>query len=1004
MRKVTMKNKNTLFGKGGMFRTALLLLCCSILGTLTAYTQDRYRVEGTVTDDRNKPLEGVTVIALGTKGATGTDKNGHYSLSASGNNARLLFSYVGYESKQVNVGGQPVVNVVLAIQSGQLNEVVVTGYGKSKKKDVTGAVTAVNADDFNKGVISSPAMLLQGKVAGLVISKSGNPNQSPQIVLRGPSTLRSGAAQEPFYVIDGVPGASIDLVAPDDIERIDVLKDGASTAIYGARASNGVIMVTTRKARPNQTQIAYNAYVSAEQVSNRLKVLTGDELRKYLADNGQTLAPANNDTIPGTGKLVNTDWQKEVQRTAVSTNHNLSIMGNANKTSYTFSVTYLNNQGIIRGTSMNKLNTRFSIDQKLLNDRLRLAFSVADAATTQNDVPPAVYNNMLNYLPTVLPVRPDGTYTEDYTGNLRGGNNPLALIANNTNVTKGNTFLANALAEVTILPGLQYTASLSTQRQHSENGVYYNSLSTLARGVNGRAYRNSYNNINNIIESFFNYDRTFGSHTIKLLAGYSWQQQMNGDGFGVTTQGFVSDALSYNNLGLSNPPNGTVSFDNTNLTPLKLISYYARAGYNFRDRYMFQASLRNDGSSAFGKNNQWGYFPAVSAGWRISSEPFARNISFLNDLKLRVSYGVSGNSLGFDPLIAQLQYGTIGRYYDNGQYLNAIAPVQNQNPDLKWERTGMLNAGFDFTILNGRVSGAVDYYDKQTSDLIWQYPVSVTQFISTTLSANVGKVTNRGVEVVLNAIPVKTSKFTWNTSLNVAHNVNQISSLANDRFTLTAIPTAILGGKGQSGNWSQIIREGYPLGTFALWHYMGKDSNGVSTFRTADGKVTTSPSSADLAPGGDNAQPTMTFGFNNNFSYRNFDLNLFFRGMTGNKVLNATLASLNTPTDAKRTNIARFTLSDSYNDKNSYLISDRFLEDGSYVRLENATIGYTFKWESVYFRSLRLYFNVNNVLTWTRYRGIDPEVNIGGLTPGIDANNYYPKTRSYVLGLNVRFK
>ncbi|MEZ2440261.1 SusC/RagA family TonB-linked outer membrane protein [Chitinophaga sp. RCC_12] len=982
----------------------LCWITCLCLALSPVQAQDKFRIQGIVTDDKNQPIPGVSISEAGTRSGVVTDAEGKYRLDVAGSNSILHIAFVGYESKEISVNGSHTLNISLLPQLKQLNDVVITGYGKTSKKNVIGAISSVNSGEFTQGVIASPSMLLQGKVPGLTITKSGNPNQNPTVILRGPSTLRSGA-QEPFYVVDGVPGAPIDMVAPDDIASIDVLKDGASTAIYGARAANGVIMVTTRRPKADQLRIAYNAYVGLEKVAKRLEVLTGDELRKYLADNGQVLAAANNDVYPGTTTPVNTDWQKEVQRDAVSHNHNLSLMGGAKNTTYGFSLNYLNNPGIIKTSSLNRLGVRANIDQRAFDDRLRLSLNLFNTSTTQNNVPDAVFGNMLNYLPTVLVTRPDGTYTEDYAGNIRGSNNPVSLIANNNDETKINKFLANGLAEVKILPGLTYTLSLTTQRDQVTRNVYYNSLSVLAKGLNGKATRLAWTNTRNIIESYFNYDKTVGKHNFKVLAGYSWQEDHNGDGFGVTTQGFGSDALTWNNLALSNPPPGTVVFDNsgsTTLTTLRLISYYGRINYQYADKYYFLVSLRNDGSSAFGKNNRWGYFPAVSAGWRISQEPFLKANGIFDDLKLRVSYGSSGNSLGFDPLAAQLQYSTTGRYYDNGNLINAIAPVQNANPDLKWERTGMLNAGIDFAIFNGRLSGAVDYYDKQTSDLIWNYPVTTTQYITTTLLANVGKVSNKGVEVVLNAEPVHTKNFSWKTSANVSHNTNSISSLSNGRFTLKDIPTAILGGKGQSGNWSQKILEGQPIGTFTLFHYLGKDKDGVSSYQKADGTVTTSPAIGDLMRAG-NAQPTLTYGWSNTFTWKGFDLNVFIRGVTGNKILNATKAALNTPTDAKMTNILKFTAGESYNDKNSFMISDRFLENGSYLRMDNLTLGYTFKTRSNYISKLRIYGNVNNVFTITKYTGIDPEMDLGGLTPGIDARNYYPKTRSFIFGLNAIF-
>ncbi|SKA45804.1 iron complex outermembrane recepter protein [Chitinophaga eiseniae] len=980
------------------------MVICICLLSHDAQAQGKFNIQGKITDEKKQPLPGVSVSEVGTKTGVVTDIDGLYKLEVSSPDATLHIAFLGYDSKDVTVGGQHTVNISLTPQLRQLNDVVITGYGKTSKKNVVGSISSVSAGEFTQGVIANPSMLLQGKVPGLTVTKSGNPNQSPTVILRGPSTLRSGA-QEPFYVIDGVPGAPIDLVAPDDIATIDVLKDGASTAIYGARAANGVIMITTRRPKTDQLRIAYNAYVGVEKVAKRLEVLTGDELRKYLADNGQVLAPINNDTIPGTQQLVNTNWQDEVQRTGVSQNHNLSIMGGSKATTYGFSVNYLNNPGIIRGSSLNRLSVRANVGQRAFNDRLRLDFSVFNSSTRQDNVPDAVLYNMLNYLPTVSVTRPDGSFTEDYAGNIRGSNNPVALIANNKDQTKSSRFLATGLAEVKILSGLTYTASLTTQREQFNRNVYYNSLSVLAKGNGGKANRISWANTRNIIESYFNYDKTFGKHNFKVLAGYSWQEDRSGDGFGVTTQGFGSDALSWNNLALSNPPAGTIVFDNsaqTTLTTLRLISYYGRINYQYADKYYVQASLRNDGSSAFGKNNRWGYFPAASVGWRISQESFLKTVRALDDLKLRVSYGISGNSLGFDPLTAQLQYSTVGRYYDNGQLINAIAPVQNANPDLKWERTAMFNAGVDFTLLKGRLSGAIDYYDKQTSDLIWNYPVSTTQYIATTLLANVGKVSNKGIEVVLNADVIRGTNFTWRTTINASHNTNKISSLANDQFTLKDIPTAILGGKGQSGNWSQKILEGQPIGTFTLFHYLGKDKDGISTYQKADGSVTTSPSTADLMVAG-SAQPKINYGWSNTFLYKGFDLTVFIRGVAGNKILNATLAAINTPTDAKMTNIAKFTLGESYNDKNSFLISDRFLENGSYLRMDNLTLGYTFKTKSQYIQSIRVYGNVNNVFTITSYRGIDPEIDLGGLTPGIDVRNYYPKTRSFIFGVNATF-
>jgi iron complex outermembrane receptor protein len=838
---------------------------------------------------------------------------------------------------------------------------------------------------------------LQGKVAGLNIARSGDPNVKPTVIMRGPSTLRDGA-NEPFYVIDGVPGASLELVAPTDIVSIDVLKDASSTAIYGSRAANGVIMITTRRAKQGQTMLSYNPYVAIETVSNKIDMLSGDELRDYLAKNGQTLLSQYNDSG------ANINWQDEVMRTGISHNHNLGFNGSQGNVLFGASINYFDNQGIVKNSSLKRVTARGNLESKFFNDRLKLGISLTNSTTKHGDVDQgALFNNMLTYMPTVNIRRPDGSFTEDFS---RGGYlNPAGILANNVLKSKEEKTLLTGLAEVKILKGLVYTLSISGQKEQTTRDIYYNSLSGQAVGANGRAYRGNYENNKQVIESYFNYEKSFGLHNIKLLGGYSWQQDRIGDGFGVSTQGYTNDLLTFYNLYVGNPfQAANVRFDNGIISTLRLISYYGRINYQYDDKYLFQVSLRNDGSSAFGKNNRWGYFPAVSAGWRITQESFMADQKIFDELKLRAGYGVSGNSLGFDAFTSMVRYSSGGRFYLNGNYPTGLLPVQNENPDLKWESTDMTNIGLDFSVLKNRISGSIDYYVKNTSDLIYNYPVSTTQYFVNVLTANVGKVKNTGIEVTLSATPVSTRGFTWTTSANLAHNKNEVVSLSNDKFpSLKEIPNAYLGGKGQTGNWSQVIKEGQPLGTFSLWHYAGKNDAGTSTFETADGKVIASqPLTTDLMIAG-NAQPKLMFGWNNTFTYKNFDLNFFLRGVTGNKILNNTLAQLNNPADSKTLNIPKFTLGESYKDNVAYLTSDRFLEDGTYIRMDNATLGYSLNSKIKAISKLRFYVSANNLFTITDYRGIDPEINIGGITPGIDAKNFYPKTRSFIIGANIVF-
>jgi TonB-linked SusC/RagA family outer membrane protein len=984
-------------------RQWVLLLCAIIFSVSPAFSQTGKTIKGTVTDEKNEPLPGVSVVLVGTTVGVMTDAKGNYSLNVSGESAVLKFTSIGYTSKEVRVGTNATINVNMLPDAKQLKDVVVIGYGTSSKKDVTGAITSVKAEDFNAGVLTTPAELLQGKVAGLNITKSGDPNKQPATILRGPSTFREGAAQEPFYVIDGVPGASIDLLAPADIESIDVLKDASSTAIYGSRASNGVIIVTTKKSKTGQTRLSYSAYGAMEKVSKTIDMLSADELRKYLADNG--VAPL---AKPLDDDGSNTNWQDLALKTSYSQNHNLSYGGAGTNSDYGASVNYYKNNGVLKNTDLERTVFKGYINQRFFDDRLKLGLTLTNSVTKKNDVfQTQVLPGILFYLPTVSPYNPDGSYKENLTRTGSGPLNPLSLIDNNFTKTDNNKTLINGIVQVDILKGLRFTLSGSTQKDQNNINSYLNSKSGLAIGANGVANRSAFNSTTNVAEAYLNYDRDFGLHSIKLLGGYSYQQDRTNDGFGVQTQGFSNDNLTYNNLFFSNPTNlSQIQFNQNYISTLRLISYYGRVQYKYNDKYLLQASLREDGSSAFGLDQRHGYFPAVSAGWRIIGEKFMESLPVISDLKLRAGYGVSGNSLGFDAFTAQLIYGIPpggGKFLSNGNITNPIGPVRNDNPGLKWESTSTTNIGLDFGLLNNRLTGSVDYYIKKTSDLIYTYQVSTTQYFYPFFTTNVGRIKNSGIEVVLNAVPVKSQNFTWRSSFNVSHNKNVVESLSNDKFAINFIQTAQLGGKGQSSLSSQIIQPGYAVGTYNLWHYVGKNENGVSTYQKADGSITASqPLSTDQRIAG-SAQPKFIYGWSNTFLYKNFDFNFLVRGVTGNKILNGTLASLNNPADSKFQNIPRFTLGESFKDINAYLMSDRFLESGAYLRLDNATLGYTIRPNLKTIKSVRLYLSGNNIFIITNYRGIDPEINIGGLTPGIDNKDFYPKTRTLSVGITASF-
>jgi TonB-linked SusC/RagA family outer membrane protein len=488
------------------------LLLCLLLASVGAFAQDGKTVKGTVTDENNLTLPGVTVTVQSSGSTTTTDSNGAFQVNVSGASDVIKFTFLGSVPKEVTVGTKTTIKVTLVTDTKQLKDVVVIGYGTSSRKDVTGAITSVKAEEFNQGVLTTPAELLQGKVAGLNITKSGDPNKQPATILRGPSTLREGAAQQPFYVIDGVPGASIDLLAPADIESIDVLKDASSTAIYGSRAANGVIIVTTRKAKSGQTRLTYSAYGAMEKVSKNIDVLTGDELRKYLADNG---VKALSTPIDDDGS--NTNWQKMAERTGYSQNHNLAYSGAGTNSEYGVSVNYMKNNGILKNTSLERTIYKGYINQRFFNDRLKLGLTLTNSATKSYDIlQNQILSGILFYLPTVGPFNPDGSYKENYTRTGSGTLNPLSLINNNFSETDDTKTLINGMAQVDIVKGLKFTLTGSTQKNQNNVNSYYNSMSGVAVGANGVANRAAYTNNSNVVEAYLNYDKDFGLSSIKL--------------------------------------------------------------------------------------------------------------------------------------------------------------------------------------------------------------------------------------------------------------------------------------------------------------------------------------------------------------------------------------------------------------------------------------------------------------------------------------------------------
>ncbi|PBJ10207.1 TonB-dependent receptor [Flavobacterium sp. ACN6] len=1003
-----------------MEKLKLLLLAFFFGFSINTWAQ-KTEVSGVVLDDKGIPLPAANVLEKGTTNTVTTDFDGKFKISVSNKNTTLVFSFIGFEDQPVKLDGTKT-NYSIKLQSTTTNleQVVVVGYGKGSRKNLTTAVTSVKAEDLNRGAISDVGQLLQGKVSGLNISSSGDPTKTASVVLRGASTLNS--SQGPFYVIDGIPGVDISVISPDDIATIDVLKDAAATAIYGNRAANGVIMVTTKKGSKGRTQIAYNGYAGWEEVSNNLDMMNADQLRDFTTRNNLNFTPEND-------KGANTNWQKAILRSgrAASSSHNLSMSGGGDHGNYTASITSLNKEGVMLKSDFSRIIARLSVEQFAFDDKVKFGLNVTNSSTKYKNVPQR--NTALLQAASYLPVSPvrndDGSFYENFTS--PGYFNPVALIEHGTDETKTDNLVGNLTAEVKLPFGFTYNLNLAHQRLTSAHGEFYDSYysqynsanfynnpdppltKTLVNfGVNGSALRNSYETRNNIIESFLTWDKAIGEHKIKAVAGYSWQENTLGDGFQATTTNFPVDNVGYNNLALSNytSVNGyVVNFgDSKAYQKTRLIAYFGRVNYNYKDKYLLQGSIRRDGGSMFGANNQWGYFPSVGGAWRVDKESFMQNQNFFSDLKFRGSWGVTGNSSGFNAYTAQFISGSLGTFYYNGQQIGAYGPNQAANPDLKWEKTATANIGVDFSILKGKVTGSVDVYDKKTTDMIFNYNVNPVLVPVGSIVANGGTMSNKGIEVSLSTTPIKTADFSWTTNLNLAHNKNEIVKLTSPFFVGgDSIRRVQPDGGGQTGSTLQIFKEGKPLGQFFTLKYAGKNADGVSQYYDKDGDLTTTPlNGVDYHYVG-SAQPKLLVGWANNFQYKKFDLSIFFRGVFGNKIFNATRADLFRPSTAMTNNILVDAGNESPNDLNSYKYSSRFIEDGSYVRLDNMTLGYNFGKVGRYISSVRIYQTINNVFVITKYTGIDPEVEQGGTAPGVDSNNFYPKTRTYMFGVNVIF-
>jgi len=1000
-------------------KSILFFMLVATFFTTSVFAQD-VTVTGKVADPKGSGLPGVSIAVKGSTSGTNTDMDGNYSLSTSPGST-LVFSFIGFTSKEVVVGAQSKIDVTLSDDAKALNEIVVVGYGTAKRKDLTGSVQQVTSKEFNAGINPNPLQAIQGKVAGLVITQpSGDPNSNPTVRLRGYTSLAGGS--DPLYVVDGIIGVPMNTISPDDIESMDVLKDASASAIYGSRAANGVIMVTTKRGKSGKTTVTFNNYVGVETISNRLDLMNGDEYRAQVTRivGPSSLTDKQKFPVDAQGKGYSTDWIDQISRSGITNNHDLAISGGSPNFSYRGSVNYMNREGIIKQTGFDRMTGRINLDQKAFDNRLNIQYSLSVTNTNSKIADGDIIVRATTFLPT-LPVN-DPTTNKYYE--IPGSfdlYNPVAM--QNAQKFTGNrrVVIGGLNLKYEILDGLTLGANGALR---SENYVESRARNKSARGYesqNGRAERGLNMTSDKLVELTLNYLKGFGTgnSNFALLGGYSYQDVTN-DGFNAYNNQFVTDIFGYDKLGSGA---GTLISPNSDYTgsyknQTKLASFFGRATLNMNDRYNITGTLRYDGSSKFGANNKWALFPSIAGGWTISEESFFPKSNAFNYLKLRAGWGQTGNSEGIAPYQSLQLYGKKDTYYDGSidNFLPGYAITQNANPNLKWEILSQANIGLDFQLANGRFSGTVEYYNKNTRDMLYPYsvPADGVKYFTDKIIANVGKMRNSGFELSFGGDVISNDNFTWTSRVVGAYNKNTIVSLKNAEFNSGRVQFNAFGGRGLSDVYASVLEEGSPLGTFNnVPQFVRFGTDGKMLFKAKEsGDTTSTPGLAQVGFKG-NPQPFFTGAWINSFKYKRFDLSFQFRGVFGNKIMNNMRANLSLPGSVLQTNMLT-SIADLPATYSQSRMSSYWMESGTFVRLDNWQIGYNMPVTNKYITNARFYLGGNNLFVLTKYTGIDPELQVKGdlqdngtnqrpNSLGIDATGIYPKTRSVQLGVNLTF-
>lgn len=949
------------------------------------------KISGTVKGSDGETLAGATIVSDSKQYAV-SDASGAFTINAS-DGQTLVCSFLGYNDLSVLVApGVTKLDIVLQVsQWNMLEETVVIGYGKTTKKEVTGSVASLRSEDFDKGSFTNVAGMLQGKVAGLTVTNpsGGDPNASFEILLRGTNTLKAG--QGPLIIIDGVVDADIRNINFQEVESIDVLKDGSAAAIYGTRGTNGVVIITTKRAASGKTVVEYDGQVSVQTVQSRAMPMNAEQF-EYAIKN---FSPGNIGSLYGSS----TDWFNEITRPApVSHKHNLAVSGGSETFSHRTVINVEQNQGLQKKNDATKFLARTNIHQKAIQGWLEMDYNLSYVKRKSNNANYDAFRQAFLHNPTE-PVYDKSNVESGGYYRIIGMDyyNPVAMVNEKDDQSFTDAVTANVRATLNIVPvkGLKWDNFVNYNYERSENREYRTHYYPSIIGKKGNAYisNSSYSDFN--WESTLQYSNTFGLHSVQAVLGYTWQRS-DSRSSSMENYGFDNDFFTTDNIGVGSALAQGLGEMNSSRSSSRYIAFFGRVMYNYDEKYLFSASLRRDGSTRFGKANKWGWFPAVSAGWRMNKENFLKDVSWLSDLKLRVGYGVTGNQ-DFANYKSLLLMKPNGYFLYNGSWINSYAPVSNANPDLGWEKKSEVNAGVDFAFFDGRLGGTVDYYYRLTSDLLYDYNVPVPPYDYKTMFTNVGSICNQGVELTLYGTPVKTKLFTWNTSLTAAHNRNKLISFTDENFKdsdykLGWLATPI-------GVYCQRLVEGESLGSFYGPEFLYVDpETGKDKLKDS---IAGSVAENDYKNIG-SAYPVVTLGWSNTFKIWNFDLSLALRAGIGGKVFNQYRAEFENINGIGLRNIMASWL-DNTKFTGPVTYSSKYLEDATYLKLDNLSLNYNLALKNKYLHLVRVYFSAQNVFTLTKYSGVDPEVSLSGLTPGIESTSYYPRTRSFTLGVSLTF-